>query len=327
MRGHCLVFILIIGVVCGEAHLFAAEKVRVAYPALATALSPSWVTSEKGLWKKHGLDVELILLSGGARTIPGLISGSVQVIIGADTGVTTAILKGMDLVRLGVTTNSLGSSLVTRPKIGSIKDLKGKTLGISMGRDASYARLAKVLVDHGIDPKADVKLLPIGGGESGRLGALRAGVIDGTMLFPPLDLVAKNEGLKIALKFDVPTIAGGINTTRQLLKQNRQLLINFLKGYMEGIDYMTKNKDDSLEVFSKYLKSSDREAMSHLYDEIAGRVERGLQPNMASVRFLLDLVALDDPRAKQLSERDHWDLGLIEEIRQSGFLEAMGRRQ
>jgi ABC-type nitrate/sulfonate/bicarbonate transport system substrate-binding protein len=43
----------------------AAEKLRVAFSIVGVASSPSWIAVEKGLWKKYGLDVELILLSGG----------------------------------------------------------------------------------------------------------------------------------------------------------------------------------------------------------------------------------------------------------------------
>lgn len=70
-----------------------AEKLRIAYPTLGPGSTPSWVTHETGFWKKSGLDVELILLSGGARMLPALISGSVDMILGSDTGVTTANLQ------------------------------------------------------------------------------------------------------------------------------------------------------------------------------------------------------------------------------------------
>ena len=198
----------------------------------------TWVTAEKGIWRKYGFDVEPILVSGGARAVPALIGQSVQFLFGSDTGVTTAQLQGIPVVRLGVTMNTLGSSLLTQQSVQSVRDLKGKILGISRGRDASYIRLAKLLRDNGLNPNDDVKFLSIGGGEGGRLSALKAGVIHGTMLFPPLDLIASNEGLKVLQKFDVPTPGGGVNTTAALLKQNRPLVINFLKGYIEGIHYM-----------------------------------------------------------------------------------------
>src|SRR5512139_1352393 len=235
----------------------AAEKLRAAYPAIAPGSTPSWVTAEKGIWRKYGFDVEPILVSGGARSVPALIGNSVQFLIGSDTGVTTAQLQGIPVVRLGVTMNTLGSSLLTQPSVQSVQDLKGKILGISRGRDASYIRLAKLLRDNGLDPNQDVKFLSIGGGEGGRLSALKAGVIHGTMLFPPLDLIGRNEGLKVLSKFDVPTPGGGINTTAALLKQNRPLVLNFLKGYIEGIHYMVRNKSESLKILQRYFQNSD----------------------------------------------------------------------
>jgi NitT/TauT family transport system substrate-binding protein len=304
----------------------ALEKIRAAYPAVAPGLAPLWVTAEKGIWRTYGFDVETILMSGGARAVPALVSNSVQFLFGADTGVTTAVLQGIPLVRVGVTMNSLGSSLLTAPGIQSVQDLKGKILGISRGRDASYARLAKLLRDSGLDPNADVKFLSIGGGEGGRLSALKAGVIQGTMLFPPLDLIGRNEGLKVLAKFDVPTPGGGINVTAAYLKQNRNLVINFLKGYMDGVRFMLRQKEESLKILHKYFKNSDWVAMGYLYDETTRRIEKELRANPESIRFHFEMTALDDPRAAKLSEKDFWDSSVVDEIHRSGFVEQLYKR-
>jgi len=312
------------GFVTGPAR--ALEKIRAAYPAVAPGSTPLWVTAEKGIWRQYGFDVEPILVSGGARAVPALVSNSVQFLFGSDTGITTAMLQGIPVARLGVTMNSLGSSLLTLPAIQSVRDLKGKTVGISRGRDASYARLAKLLRDNGLNPNEDVKFLSIGGGEGGRLSALKAGVIQGTMLFPPLDLIGKNEGLKVLAKFDVPTPGGGINVTAAYLKQNRNLVINFLKGYMDGIHYMLRHKEDSLQVLHKYFQNSDLVAMGYLYDETTRRVEKELRANPESIRFHFEMSALDDPRAAKLSEKDFWDSSVVDEIHRSGFVDQLYKR-
>ena len=132
--------------------------------------------------------------------------------------------------------------------------------------------------------------------------------------------------MKILSRIDVPSIAGGINATAPLVQKNRPMVTNFLQGYMEGIHYLKENKDDSLKVFAKYLRNSDGTTLSYLYDEIAGRVERELRPHPESVRFLLDLVALDHPQAHRLTEKDHWDLSLIDEIKQSVFTDKLYKR-
>jgi ABC-type nitrate/sulfonate/bicarbonate transport system substrate-binding protein len=129
MRQYIFPLILLLNLALAASATHAAEKIRVAYPAVAPGSTPSWVTAEKGIWQKYGFDVETILVSGGARAVPALVSQSVQFLIGSDTGVTTALLQGIPLTRLGVTMNTLGSSLLTQPAIQSVQDLKGKILG------------------------------------------------------------------------------------------------------------------------------------------------------------------------------------------------------
>src|SRR5512143_4016590 len=111
-----LASLLFVLVIC-SCDASATERLRVAFPSLGIALSPSWVTLEKGLWKKYGLDVELILLSCGARTVPALLSGSVQILLASDPTVTQAIAQGTNLMKLGVTTNTFGAALLTQPDI------------------------------------------------------------------------------------------------------------------------------------------------------------------------------------------------------------------
>src|SRR5918998_2346677 len=310
-------------VLAGAATSHGAEKLRVAYPTLGPGSTPSWVTHEVGFWKKSGIDVELILLSGGARMLPALISGSVDIILGSDTGVTLANLQGADLARIGVTMNSLGYSLVTQPTIRSIQDLKGKVLGTGRGRDASYARLVKILSDHGLNPATDVKFLPVGETPTGRLQAIKNGLVQGAVFTPPLDLVGRRDGLRILQKIDVPTLGGGINTTASIVQQNRRSLLTFLRAYMEGIRYMATHKQESLKVFFKYFRNPDSEALAYLYDDTVPRIAKGLRPNPESVRSILDQIAIDEPRAKQLTETDHWNLTLLDEIQQSGFIDKL----
>jgi len=321
--GLMLTFIAAVGWIIAAGSAPAAEKLRIAYPAVAPGSTPSWVTAEKGLWRKYGFDVEPILVSGGARAVPALVGQSVQFLVGSDTAVTTAMLQGIRFTRVGVTMNTLGSSLLTQPAIQSVKDLKGKVLGTSRGRDASYARLAKLLRDNGMNPNEDVKILQIGGGESGRLSALKTGVIHSAMLFPPLDLLGRNEGLKVLVKFDVPSLGGGINIAPAYLRQNRGQVINFLKGYMEGIHYMLRQKDESIKVLNKYFQNPDGAALSYLYDETTRRLERGLRAAPDSIQFHYEMAALDDPRAAKFTEKEFWDPSLVEEIRRSGFIDQL----
>jgi len=307
--------------------LLRAETVRVGYPSLATGFAPSWVTFETGIWKKQGLDVELIYLRGGSRSVSALIGRSVDIVLGSDLGVTIALLQGAALTRFGVTTNTTGYSVVTRPGVRDIRDLRGKTLGITPGRDAAYARLVKILRENGMDPAKDVTFITVGdGGPAARVAALANGLIHATMFTPPSDLIAQRMGMKILSKIDIANVGGGLNTTTAYLQKNRSVLLRFLKGYMEGIHHLKSHREESLKIFSKYVRNPDLGIMSNLYDEISTRVEPSLRPQPEAVRALLDLVALDYPQAQRLTEKDNWDLSLIDEIQQTGFLEQLYKK-
>ena len=325
MTRHGIHTSIIFGLLFGSSStLWSAETFRVGFPSLATGFAPSWVAADKGIWKKHGLDVELIFLRGGSRTVSALIAGSVDFIIGSDLGVTTAILQGAALTRVGVTTNTLGYSLITQPSIKTIRDLKGKIVGITPGRDAAYARVVKLLRDNGMDASKDVTFLSVGdGGPAARVAALSSGVIHATMFTPPSDMISEKAGMRILAKIDVANVGGGLNTSSGVLQKSRPQVVRFLRGYMEGIQYLKSHKDESLKIFSKYVRNPDLGIMAYLYEEISTRVEPGLRPQPEAVRALLDLAALDFPQAKRLSEKDNWDITLIDEIQKSGFLDQL----
>ncbi len=323
IRWFC-VLVVTVALVFGATSL-RAETFRVGFPSLATGFAPSWVTADKGIWRKHGLEVELIYLRGGSRTVSALIGGSIDLIIGSDVGSVTAILKGAEITKLGVTTNTLGYSMVGQPNLKSLRDLKGKIIGITQGRDAAYSRVVKILRDNGMNASRDVKFLPIAEGPAGRLAALSSGVIHATMFTPPTDMIAERAGMKIISKIDADNVGGGLSTMKSTAQKNRPALVRFLKAYIEGIHYLKTHKQESLKIFSKYTRNSDLDIMAYLYGEITTRVEKDLRPKKEAVRALLDLVALDYPQAQQMSEKDHWDTSLIDEIQKSGFIDQLYR--
>ena len=146
------------------------------------------------------------------------------------------------------------------------------------------------------------------------------------MFTPPSDRISEKAGMKVLTKIDVANVGGGLNTTPSFILKSRPQALRFLRGYMEGIQYMKSHKDESLKIFSKYVRNPDLGIMAYLYEEIATRVEAGLRPQTDAVRALLDLAALDFPQAKNLNEKDNWDLSLIDEIQKSGFLDQIYKK-
>ena len=316
---------IIFGLLFGSSStLWSAETFRVGFPSLATGFAPSWVAADKGIWKKHGLDVELIFLARRLAHGFGFDRRQCRFYHRLGSWRHHCDTSGRALTRVGVTTNTLGYSLITQPSIKTIRDLKGKIVGITPGRDAAYARVVKLLRDNGMDASKDVTFLSVGdGGPAARVAALSSGVIHATMFTPPSDMISEKAGMRILAKIDVANVGGGLNTSSAVLQKSRPQVVRFLRGYMEGIQYLKSHKDESLKIFSKYVRNPDLGIMAYLYEEISTRVEPGLRPQPEAVRALLDLAALDFPQAKRLSEKDNWDLSLIDEISKSGFLDQL----
>ena len=91
-----------------------------------------------------------------------------------------------------------------------------------------------------------------------------------------------------------------------------------------GADGPTIRRGANSSVFPS--PAPDSEALAYLYDDTAPRIAKNLRPNPESVRSILDQIALDDPRAKQLSEKDHWNLTLLDERQQAGWPDKLYKR-
>ena len=86
---------------------------------------------------------------------------------------------------------------------------------------------------------------------------------------------------------------------------------------------VTRNKNDSLKTFAKYLQNSDPAVNGYLYDDITSRIEKELRPTREAIRYMLELIALDHPQAQKVADKEFWDMSLLDEIRQSGFVEQL----
>ena len=86
---------------------------------------------------------------------------------------------------------------------------------------------------------------------------------------------------------------------------------------------MNTHKAETLQVLQRYFQNSDMTAMAYLYDETTRRLEKDLRASPESIRFHLEMAALDDPRATKFGEKEFWDSSVVEEIRRSGFIDQL----
>ena len=105
------------------------NHLTISYPSISGAQAVLWIAKETGIFRKNGLDVDLVYLTGGPRSMAALLSNQLQVIGTGGNALVAANLNGAkDAVLIATTYNTLVFSLMTRADMKETKDLKGKRL-------------------------------------------------------------------------------------------------------------------------------------------------------------------------------------------------------
>ena len=139
-----------------------AEKLNVVYSSIAAVSLSSWIPKEAGIYKKHGLDVNLIYVAG-SQAIVTLISGDAQIAHGSGAAAMLSRLAGAEVKIIGNIINVIPMSLMTTPDIAGPQDLKGKIFGVSRFGSLTDVGLRKAVSEWVFDPNKDIKVIQTGG--------------------------------------------------------------------------------------------------------------------------------------------------------------------
>src|ERR1051325_3219057 len=157
------------------------EKIRLFYTAITGEQSIFWIVKESGMLQKYGLDPEMIFIDSGTLGLQTMISGESHLGMTGSTAAVLSTLGGSGVKLIAGMINSLTYILITDPKITRPEQLKGAKLAIARFGSLSDFGTRLALKKIGISP-TDVTLLQIGGGQPGRLAALKSGVIQGLVV-------------------------------------------------------------------------------------------------------------------------------------------------
>src|ERR1043166_8258140 len=226
---------------------FSQEKIRIGVPLLPTVSYPVFIAHERGFFEKNGLKAEIIRINSEPTTYQALISGDIDATSGAPTGLVQSNLQGVSVVSLGSWDNLVSYTIMTREKIGDLSQLKGKKIGINRLGGKSSLILRVMLEDAGLNSMKDVTLLQLGGSQE-RLAALIRGGIDAAPVDFAFEPKMKQMGFFFVSGKKTPFMNGPITVKTSSLQSNRPKWVRFVKAYLEATQYMTTNKEGSIEV-------------------------------------------------------------------------------
>lgn len=323
-----IVFILLAGVslLSGAVYKLAqaaeAEKLNICYSSIAATSISTWVPKEAGIYKKYGLDVNVIYVAG-AQAISTLLSGDTQIVQGSGAAAVLARLAGSDVTMIGTTINVIPMSLITTPDIVGAQDLKGKTFGVSRFGSLTELGLRKAVSELGLDPAKDIKMIQTGGVPENLL-FMQQGIIKGALISSPTLEKAKELGYKEllnlgAIKYRYPGTA--LLTTVSFVRSRPQTVNRFLKATLEGIKYAKANPDFTIRVLANYTRNSDTKLLASAFKSyVLGYIRDVPTITREEIDSVLDDVAARNPKAKGADPKQFYDPGPLEQLSREGFI-------
>ena len=271
---------------CGFAAGLAAQQLPVMEVVVGNNFGhlPMFVGVEKGLFKKHGVDVKLKVVNIGSQMVAAMQKNEVQI---GDMSVTTFLKArhGGDPFRvIGIIQSDATRANADEPlaivarkgsgiRAGNIEDLKGKRIALSKGQTSD--EYLKIVLARRNMKYEDVEIVDIGNASQTQLATLlKEGKADATVCWEPFNTMV----LEQAAESYVVVRGGGhmsyimVATTHEpTLKTRPEVVRNFVAGLAAASQYTRKNRAEAVDIFAKWVPGLDpvvgKKAIQHIsYD-------------------------------------------------------------
>lgn len=302
------------------------EKVRVIYSAIGASQSSIWIPYEAGIFRKYGLDVDLLYVAGGGRAAQVVQSGEVPIGIFTSASVVSAVFAGGDLVTIASGMNVLPFFLVARPEIGRIEDLKGKKIGITRFGSATDFALRYAEQKWPLKRGQDFAVIQVSGYPE-MMAALKSRSLDAAMLNAEFTILGRREGFRdladiSALGLTFPT--SSINTTRSYIRRSENTVRKFVRGFVEGNHFIKTQRAFTIGILSKYLKNDDRSFLDSVYELYGLRyIPKVPYPSPEAIKTVLSQMAEKEPKAAAAQPGQFIDRRFFDELDKEGFIQRL----
>jgi ABC-type nitrate/sulfonate/bicarbonate transport system substrate-binding protein len=165
------------------------------------------------------------------------------------------------------------------------------------------------------------------GGQTDRYNALKAGVVDGTTVNPPVNLAARNAGFREIFNLNDLNFSGvyiSLYTARRTMEQRPRVVERFLAAMVEAGAYARADKEFTIGLMSKYLQLDDREALEGAYQAYAAEM-LALPPRVPldAVQAVIDETLTISPNVPVREAAQIVDNRPIQALETSGFVDAV----
>ena len=320
---RCLLLVLL-----GSVSAPAQERLRASWSGASPANAPVWVAVEKGLFKKHEVQVEMQSIGASTIAAQALLAGDLDITVASVATLVSSRLAGSDAVAIFVSIPTFIDHIVTVPEIrGSPGPQGGSGSGEPPWDDLGLG-LRLALRKLGLDPEKDLKLIALGD-DTARLAGMKGGQVHFTIIAEPWITEAEKLGLKSFLpiaKLGIPFHWNATLTRESVIKTKREAIRRFIKAMTEAIALIKQERESTMQIIGKYLKVEDREALRRTWDEYKEVYPVVPMPTPEGVATALAEEAKKRPEAAKAAPAAFVDQSFVKELEASGFIAALYRR-
>jgi len=307
----------------------AAERaLRVAYPAPAGAFLPLWAAQDAGIFKKHGLTVELIAVGSSTRGVAAMASGDLDILAGGGSSGVTSQLQGYtDIALFANVIQSFLFSVMVQPAITDVSQLRGKRMGVTRFGGTLDFVARQYIKRHGMEPGKDVSFVQIGAMPD-IVVAIATGAIESGVVGIPQNFLAKKHGLRELADLSESgsryALAAFV-AKRSFLSENHELTVRFLKSQVEAIHYLKTRPKEGMEILKRYTRIDAPDILKPAYDIHIKLFPRVPEIFPEDLKLVLEEVALTHPKAKTANPASFIDGRAAKDVIASGFVEQLYR--
>lgn len=298
-------------------------RVMSGYAAISGPHAVLWVARDAGLFEKNSLRAEVAYIRSGSTMGQTLVAGEIQMAQMGGPAMLAAGVAGMDVTFVAVALNT--TPIVIMGTVSKMEELKGKGIGVTRYGSNTDISARFAIRKAGLQPEKDVALIQLED-YPGIMGGIQSGRIAAGALADPFTDHAKKLGYKeiadiAALGLEFPFV--GIAAKKSYIKENQDTVQRFVRAYTEAIALYKNNHDLAMKVTSKYTGIKDAAILASTVNFYAPKLARVPYPTIGGIRFVLEQIAVRDPRAKGVNPESFMDLRFVKQLEDSGFIRGL----
>ena len=300
-----------------------ATRVMSGYAAISGPHAVLWVAREAGLFEKNGLRADVAYIRSGSTMGQALVAGEIQMAQMGGPAALAAGVAGFDVTLIAVALNT--TPIVIMGTVSKMEELKGKGIGVTRYGSNTDISARFAIRKFGLQPEKDVALLQLED-YPGIMGGLQSGRIAAGALADPFTDHAKKLGYKeiadiASLGLEFPFV--GIVAKKTYLRDQPDVAQRFVRAYTEAIALYKNNRELAMKVTSKYSGIKDAAILNSTVNFYAPKLARVPYPTVGGIKFILDQIAVRDPKAKNVNPESFMDTRFVKQLDESGFIQRL----